>query len=185
MYNIDAQGLLQPASFKPSPHCDARPDNIAIDMVVVHGISLPPGEFGQNMVEPFFCGQLDPSAHPYFETIANLKVSAHLFINRQGLITQFVPFLQRAWHAGQSLFQERQNCNDFSIGIELEGTDITPYEEAQYQTLAKVITLLQKQYPQITPNRIVGHSDIAPQRKTDPGPVFNWKYLRELLIGSV
>lgn len=178
---IDSQGLLQSAAYKPSPHSDARPTGTAIDLIVVHGISLPPGQFGQKMVESFFCGNLDSSIHPYFATIAHLKVSAHLFISRRGEVTQFVPFLQRAWHAGQSSFQGRENCNDFSIGIELEGTDDLPYEQAQYAQLAQVIGLLRQTYPQIAPERIVGHSDIAPCRKTDPGKAFDWHYLRELL----
>lgn len=178
---IDSVGLLQAAVYKPSPHCDQRPANLAIDMVVIHGISLPPGEFGQNMVEPFFLGKLDSSLHPYFETIKDLRVSAHLFINRQGEITQFVPFEQRAWHAGVSSFEGRSGCNDFSIGIELEGTDEQPYEEAQYQSLARLLPVLMKHYPSISAERIVGHSDIAPGRKSDPGPSFNWAYLRGLL----
>jgi AmpD protein len=178
---IDTQGLLKEASYKPSPHCDERPGDQPIDMIVVHGISLPPGQFGQNMVEPFFCGQLDVSLHPYFATIAHLRVSSHLFISRTGEVTQFVPFLQRAWHAGQSSFQGRERCNDFSIGIELEGTDDLPYEETQYHVLASLIRILMQTYPHIRPERIVGHSDIAPSRKTDPGAAFNWKYLRELL----
>ncbi|HVY54045.1 MAG TPA: 1,6-anhydro-N-acetylmuramyl-L-alanine amidase AmpD [Gammaproteobacteria bacterium] len=181
---IDNQGLLQGAPHQASPHFDDRPANTLIDMIVIHGISLPPGEFGQNMVSPFFCGILDCSLHPYFETIKDLKVSAHLFISRQGEITQFVPFLKRAWHAGQSTFAGQTQCNNFSIGIELEGTDEIPYEEPQYQTLAKIIPLLIQAYPAITPERIVGHSDIAPGRKTDPGPAFNWDYLRKLLQQS-
>lgn len=178
---IDSKGLLQPLSYKPSPHCDERPANLPIDMVVLHGISLPPGEFGQNMVEPFFLGKLDASLHPYFETIAELRVSAHLFINRQGEATQFVPFAQRAWHAGLSQFEGRSGCNDFSIGIELEGTNELAYTEAQYQSLARILPLLMAIYPEISPQRIVGHSDVAPGRKTDPGDSFDWAYLRKLL----
>jgi N-acetyl-anhydromuramoyl-L-alanine amidase len=178
---IDTHGLLQPAAYKPSPHCDARPLGVAIDLIVIHGISLPPGKFGQNMVEPFFCGKLETHLDPYFETIAHLKVSAHLFIDRHGEVTQFVPFLQRAWHAGQSIFQGRPHCNDFSIGIELEGTDVTPYEKAQYAALARLLPLLMQNYPAIKATRLVGHSDIAPGRKTDPGEAFDWEYLRALL----
>jgi AmpD protein len=178
---IDAQGLLQTVAYKPSPHCDERPPNTPIDLVVVHGISLPPGEFGQNLVEPFFCGNLDFSLHPYFATISHLRVSAHLFINRQGLVTQFVPFLQRAWHAGQSSFQGRERCNDFSVGIELEGTDELPYEKPQYEALAGVIKLLMQTYPEISRERVVGHSDIAPSRKTDPGEAFDWGLLRGMV----
>jgi AmpD protein len=178
---IDTQGLLHGALYKASPHCDPRPPAIAIDMIVIHNISLPPGQFGQNMVESFFCGKLDSAAHPYFATIADLKVSAHLFIDRQGQLTQFVPFLQRAWHAGVSSFEGRSCCNDFSIGIELEGTDDLPYEQAQYAALAQIIPLLMRTYPTIKPERIVGHADIAPNRKTDPGLTFDWAYLRSTI----
>jgi AmpD protein len=132
-------------------------------------------------VEKFFCGQLDFAAHPYFQTLAELKVSAHLFINRKGDIKQFVPFAKRAWHAGQSYFEGRERCNDFSIGIELEGTDDLPYEKIQYEQLAKIIKVLQQMYPKISRNRVVGHSDIAPLRKTDPGPSFDWAFLDCLL----
>lgn len=169
-------GLLKAAHYAPSVHCDERPD-AAIDMIVIHNISLPPGEFGTGVVEKFFCSKLDFSEHPYFSDIAELKVSSHLFIDRQGKITQFVPFHQRAWHAGKSFFQGRERCNDFSIGIELEGTDSVPYEEIQYKQLVKVIQALMTAYPDITRERIVGHSDIAPGRKTDPGPVFDWTQL--------
>lgn len=178
---IDAQGLLRPSCYRPSPHCDERPQGMVIDLIVIHGISLPPGQFGQNMVEPFFCGHLDPSLHPYFTTIAHLRVSAHLFISRQGEVTQFVPFLQRAWHAGESCFKGRERCNDFSIGIELEGTDDLAYEAPQYKMLANLIPLLMETYPQIKPEHVVGHADIAPGRKTDPGHAFDWNYLKNLL----
>lgn len=164
-----------------SPHCDERPEKVEIDMIVIHGITLPPGQFGTNFIEDFFCGKLDYSLHPYFLTIKDLRVSSHLLISRVGEITQFVPFSKRAWHAGQSIFQGRTNCNDFSIGIELEGTDDLPYEKEQYHQLAKVIKFLMKTYTKITPERIVGHSDIAPGRKTDPGPNFDWGYLKELI----
>ena len=178
---IDTQGLLHKVPYQSSPHCDERPSGSIIDMVVIHGISLPPGQFGQKMVESFFCGNLDFSLHPYFSTIAHLKVSAHLFISRDGEILQFVPFLQRAWHAGQSAFQGREHCNDFSIGIELEGTDDLPYEKIQYTTLAPILCLLMRTYPHIRSERIVGHAQIAPSRKTDPGQVFDWEYLRNLM----
>lgn len=178
---IDAKGLLHPASYRPSPHCDERPPETSIDMIVVHGISLPPAQFGGSAIEEFFCGTLDFNKDPYYTGLVNLKVSAHLVINRQGEITQFVPFQKRAWHAGLSQFQGRSQCNDFSIGIELEGTDTIPYEKAQYAQLAKVIDLLIHTYPMIQRHRIVGHSDIAPARKTDPGPVFDWSYLDCLL----
>jgi AmpD protein len=182
--NIDlTTGLLQPVHYQPSPHHDARPSGVAIDMIVVHGISLPPAEFGTGAIEQFFCGKLDHAAHPYFMTIQDLRVSAHLLIARTGVITQFVPFHQRAWHAGQSFFQGETQCNDFSIGIELEGTDDIPYEKIQYQQLANVIQRLMQAYPPITRERIVGHSDIAPGRKTDPGVLFDWAYLDCLLVG--
>lgn len=176
-----ANGLLTPCQYLASPHWDNRPENMPIDMVVVHGITLPPGEFGSGAIEQFFCGKLDVTQHPYFLTIAELKVSAHLLIHRTGQITQFVPFTKRARHAGVSLFQGRENCNDFSIGIELEGTDELPYEKKQYEQLANVIKLLMQTYPDITRERIVGHSDIAPGRKTDPGPAFDWHHLDCLL----
>ncbi len=169
------------ADYKPSPHSDDRPPNTTIDMIVVHNISLPPGEFGGGYVQSFFCGHLDASLHSYFETIASLKVSSHLFIDRHGNVTQFVPFAKRAWHAGVSNFKGRERCNDFSIGIELEGTDDLPYEAIQYQTLARVIQQLMVMYPAIHRSHMVGHSDIAPVRKTDPGPAFDWAYLNKLL----
>lgn len=173
--------LLEPVNYQPSPHQDERPPEMPIDMVVVHGISLPPGEFGSNAIEEFFCGRLDASSHPAFADIATLRVSAHLLIRRTGEIIQFVPFHQRAWHAGVSSFQGKSRCNDFSIGIELEGTDHLLYEEAQYQQLSKIIQLLRQTYPAITQDRIVGHVDIAPERKTDPGPAFDWRYLEGII----
>lgn len=180
--NIDpTSGLLSSVDYIMSPHHDERPEHTPIDMIVVHNISLPPGEFGGDYVPAFFCGELDISKHHYFESIASLKVSSHLFINREGVITQFVPFTKRAWHAGVSHFKGRERCNDFSIGIELEGTDDLPYEPIQYQTLAQVIQLLMITYPSIHRAHIVGHATIAPDRKTDPGPAFDWNYLDKLL----
>lgn len=176
-------GLLEPIDYQPSPHQDARPHDIPIDMVVVHGISLPPGEFGSNAIPAFFCGTLDMNSHPAFADIAQLRVSAHLFIRRTGDIIQFVPFHERAWHAGESYFQGKTRCNDFSIGIELEGTDEIPYEKVQYHQLSKILVLLMQTYPAITQDRIVGHEDIAPGRKTDPGPAFNWNYLTSVMEG--
>lgn len=175
-------GLLDPVTQRQSPHHDERPPGTIIDMVVVHGISLPPGQFGTEAVEAFFCGHLDVSQHPFFEEIAPLRVSSHLFIKRTGEIVQFVPFSQRAWHAGESHFGGRARCNDFSIGIELEGTDTIPYEPQQYAQLGQVIRLLMQTYPAITPDRVVGHVDIAPGRKTDPGPSFNWEQLKGILV---
>ena len=175
MMKIDKEsGLVVPARYLPSSHCDDRPPNTVIDMIVVHNISLPPGQFGTGAVERFFCDELDFAEHPYFETISTLRVAAHLFINRTGEVIQFVPFFKRAWHAGQSSFQGRERCNDFSIGIELEGTDEIKFEEKQYGALLEVVRLLSAAYPEITRERIVGHSDIAPGRKTDPGPFFDW-----------
>lgn len=174
-------GLLESVQYHVSPHCDARPQETVIDMVVVHNISLPPGQFGGVAVSEFFCGQLDYSTHSYFNEIAHLKVSTHLFIRRDGGIIQFVPFTLRAWHAGVSHFRGRERCNDFSIGIELEGTDAIPYEQKQYTQLVLVLKELMRVYPDITLDRIVGHSDIAPERKTDPGELFDWIYLRGLL----
>jgi AmpD protein len=167
-------GLLETVVVRESPHCDDRPHNMAIDLVVIHGISLPPGEFGSDMVETFFSGKLDFDRYPALADIATLKVSSHLFIKRTGEIIQFVPFTKRAWHAGESVFAGRERCNDFSIGIELEGTDDIPYEEGQYEQLREIILALRRAYPAITRERIVGHVDIAPGRKTDPGPAFDW-----------
>ncbi len=179
---IDSQkNILKEARFIESPHYDKRPDNTSIDMIVVHNISLPPGQFLNDSIEKFFLGKLDSSLHPYFKTIEDLKVSSHLFINREGVITQFVPFDKRAWHAGESFFQGKTGCNDFSIGIELEGEDERPYEKIQYTTLAKIISTLMEKYSAITRDRIVGHSTIAPNRKTDPGPAFDWTHLDYLL----
>lgn len=177
LLSIDrASALLQPVNFQPSPHYDERPVATDIDMIVVHGISLPPGEFGSSAIPDFFCGKLDTGSHPAFADIANVRVSAHLLIRRTGEVIQFVPFDKRAWHAGESFYQGKTRCNDFSIGIELEGTDHIPYELAQYQQLSLVISLLRQTYPAITEDRIVGHVDIAPSRKTDPGPLFDWNY---------
>ncbi|MDA1107945.1 MAG: 1,6-anhydro-N-acetylmuramyl-L-alanine amidase AmpD [Proteobacteria bacterium] len=179
--NISPHGWLDEAHPCPSPNCDVRPEATAPDLVVIHGISLPPGEFGGPHIEALFTNTLDPDAHPYFRTIHEDEVSAHILIRRDGSLTQFVPFGLRAWHAGASSFQGRTRCNDFSIGIELEGSDDTAYEDAQYISLAHVIRALMRRYPGITPERIVGHSDIAPERKTDPGPGFDWARLHTLL----
>lgn len=167
--------LLDEARFILSPNCDARPENTEIELLVIHGISLPKGEFGNGNIEALFLNQLNSEVHPSFAALKNLKVSAHLVIYRSGQITQFVPFNQRAWHAGESCFHGKNNCNDFSIGIELEGTDDTSYLPIQYEKLIAVTRLLCKKYPKITKNNIVGHSDIAPERKTDPGQFFDWE----------
>lgn len=170
----DARKLL-------SPNHDTRPVDDEISLLVIHNISLPPGQFGGGFVEQFFTNQLAAEAHPYFADICQMKVSAHCFIDRHGFTTQFVPFNLRAWHAGVSDFCGRKRCNDFSIGIELEGTDTDPYTDAQYQTLQALTRYLIERYRAITRDRIVGHSDIAPGRKTDPGPGFDWdRFLRHI-----
>ncbi len=177
-FTIDPHtGLLHPARHCPSPNHGPRPAGTPIDLLVIHAISLPPGEFGGGWIDALFTNRLDPGAHPAFAPIADLHVSAHLLIDRQGSVTQYVPFQRRAWHAGRSSFAGRCECNDFSVGIELEGDDRTPFEEAQYDALSRVVRALRHRYPRITPDRIVGHSDIAPGRKTDPGPAFDWQRL--------
>lgn len=173
-------GRLQGARFITSPNFNARPAACEIQMLVIHNISLPPSQFGGGYIEQFFQNQLDASAHPYFETIEGMQVSSHLLILRTGEVLQFVNFKDRAWHAGRSSYLALSECNDFSIGIELEGSDDTDFEEIQYHVLAEVTVTLQRAYPKIQ-NHIAGHSDIAPGRKTDPGPHFQWKYYRELL----
>ncbi len=174
-------GLLSGARQCSSPHQDARPDGCAITLVVVHGISLPAGEFGGPWIERLFRGTLDCTAHASFVCLEGLRVSAHFLIRRDGETLQFVPCARRAWHAGLSQFEGRACCNDFSIGIELEGADDVAYEDTQYLRLTEVLRALMVAYPGITPARIVGHSDIAPGRKTDPGPAFDWPRLRALL----
>lgn len=161
----------------PSPNFNERPAG-EISLLVIHNISLPPGQFGTGKVQPFFQNQLDHSEHPFFEEIAHLRVSAHFLIERDGGVTQFVACLERAWHAGVSLFDGREGCNDFSIGIELEGTDTLAFTDAQYQALIILTRQLQAAWPAITVERICGHSDIAPGRKTDPGSAFDWARYR-------
>ena len=165
----------------PSPNCDARPDGTSIDLLVIHNISLPPGQFGGPWIADLFRNRLDPNAHPYFADIAGQCVSAHLLIRRDGQLDQFVPFDARAWHAGVSCFAGKKACNDFSIGIELEGSDDQAFSDSQYTQLLAVTLELMRRYPAITPDRIVGHSDIAPGRKTDPGPCFDWNRFRSAL----
>jgi AmpD protein len=176
-----ATGLLQQARQCPSPNCDARPEGCPPSLLVIHGISLPPGEYGGPWIDQLFQNCLRADAHPYFAGIAGLKVSSHVLIRRDGELVQYVPFQQRAWHAGVSSYQGRERCNDFSIGIELEGQDEAPYEAVQYQALARVILALEQSYPGIDRSRMAGHSEIAPGRKTDPGPAFCWDRLAELL----
>ena len=175
------KGWLRQARRVRSPNCGPRPPACAPDLLVIHNISLPPGQFGGDCIERLFTNCLDWGEHPFFAEIRGAEVSAHLLIERGGQLVQFVDFGQRAWHAGQSCFAGRDNCNDFSIGIELEGTDDTPFSDEQYTVLAAVTAVLQRRYPGITGDRIVGHSDIAPGRKTDPGPCFDWVRYRQLM----
>ena len=179
-----ASGWLDGIEHCPSAHYNERPPGADISLLVIHNISLPPGQFGTGCVQQFFSGKLDATAHPYFCEIAELRVSAHFLIERDGRITQFVSCLQRAWHAGQSCFDGRDNCNDFSLGIELEGTDDQPFTSAQYDSLVRLSTTLMQAYPHITLDRITGHEHIAPGRKTDPGPFFQWDHYRRRLADS-
>ena len=181
VYLLAADGWLSGASRCPSPNYNLRPNSAEISLLVVHNISLPPAQFGGGWVERFFCNQLPPEQHPYFAEISVLQVSSHFFIDREGEVTQFVATDARAWHAGASLFEQRDNCNDFSLGIELEGTDIEAYSEAQYVSLVALSVCLMLRYPEITLERIVGHCDIAPGRKTDPGEAFDWQRYRTAL----
>ena len=167
----------------PSAHCNERPQG-EISLLVLHNISLPPGQFGTGKVQEFFTSGLNASEHAYFAGIVDMRVSAHFFIERDGQISQFVSCLQRAWHAGVSSFAGRDNCNDFSLGIELEGTDDLPYSEAQYDALVPLVQQLLAAYPALSVERICGHSDIAPGRKTDPGPAFDWPRLRTALLAG-
>lgn len=176
-----ARGLHLHARQAPSPNVDARPAGVAPELIVVHGVSLPPGEFGGPWIDRLFLNTLPPEAHPYFAQVAQLRVSAHLLIRRGGELVQYAPFHMRAWHAGVSSFRGRERCNDFSIGVELEGADHVPYEPAQYRALCEVVMALCTAYPTLATDRIVGHSDIAPGRKTDPGPAFDWVRLHALL----
>ena len=174
-------GQLKGARQVPSPNFNQRPAGTEIQMIVVHNISLPPSQFGGGYIEQFFQNKLDWSVHPYFQTIEGMQVSTHLLILRTGEVLQFVNFNDRAWHAGISSFEGRETCNDFSLGIELEGTDEQPFTDAQYQALTALTRQLQVAYPAITSNRICGHSDVAPGRKTDPGPAFDWMRFRGAL----
>ena len=176
-YIIDADGFVEAATQIASPNYDQRPENISIDLIVIHNISLPPNIYGGSGVVQLFTNQLNPNEHPYYAEIYTRKVSSHFFIQRNGELMQFVSCLQRAWHAGVSSWNNRERCNDFSVGIELEGSDSEAFEAAQYVTLNKLIGCLKSNYPI---QHIVGHSDIAPGRKTDPGPCFDWKKLIKL-----
>lgn len=172
----DKQGWVTQARHCPSPNFNARPDIQDISLLVIHSISLPPGNYGNHFVDDFFCNKLDCSLHPYFQEIKDLKVSSHFLINRLGEITQYVSVYDRAWHAGASSFDGRENCNDYSIGIEMEGLEGCPFEEVQYKALGRLCRALQQQFPDISRHRICGHSDVSPGRKIDPGSGFNWEY---------
>ena len=175
---VGANGWFSGMRRIASPNCDARPLGTTVNLLVIHNISLPPGEFGGEAIAQFFTNSLDTSAHPYYEHLKDVKVSAHFFIRRDGQIVQFVPCTKRAWHAGVSVWQGRPACNDFSVGVELEGSDDTPFTDRQYTALVRLTRRLNRAYPL---RDIVGHADIAPQRKTDPGPNFDWpRYLAAL-----
>lgn len=185
IYSVDDSHQLACATRRiASPYYDARPNADDIDLVIVHAISLPPDDFGGPWIDQFFAGRLDFSAHPYFDCLRDMKVSAHLCIFRDGSISQYVPFNQRAWHAGKSSWLGREACNDYSIGIELEGCDQAPFESVQYQKLAKVLLALFKRYPRLGSRTLAGHSDVAPGRKTDPGPHFDWPLVHAILAAS-
>ncbi|CQD34220.1 1,6-anhydro-N-acetylmuramyl-L-alanine amidase AmpD [Yersinia mollaretii] len=173
-------GWISGAKRVVSPHFDQRPEGEVPSLLVIHNISLPPGEFGGPYIDQLFTGTLNADEHPYFADIVHLRVSAHCLIRRDGEVIQYVPFDKRAWHAGVSAFAGREQCNDFSIGIELEGTDVLPFTPAQYHSLHKISALLFAYYP-ITVDRVTGHSDIAPERKTDPGPAFDWVSYQQYL----
>ena len=168
-------GLIEGVEYHPSPNCDDRPDPADLSLIVIHNISLPPGEFGGGYIDAFFNNLLQADDHPYFQEIHELKVSSHLLIRRDGTLIQYVPFHKRAWHAGVSCYEGRDCCNDYSVGIELEGTDETPYTNAQYVTLQQAVNGLLTAYPGLDQQRIAGHCDIAPERKTDPGSSFDWQ----------
>jgi len=175
---LDAEGVLAGAKQVSSPNWDERPEGAEIRLLVVHNISLPPGEFGGDAIARLFTNTLDFSEHPYYETVRDLKVSAHFLVRRDGELIQFVPCASRAWHAGASIWRGRERCNDFSVGVELEGVDDQPYAATQYSILSSLLLLLRTRYPIVD---VVGHADIAPGRKTDPGPSFDWARFREAL----
>ncbi len=174
-------GLLSGVRFVESPNRDVRPAGCTLDLVVIHGISLPPGAFGGPWIDQLFTNSLSTAEHPYFDEVRSLRVSSHVLLGRDGGITQYVRFQDRAWHAGKSSYGGRDACNDFSVGIELEGTDTTPYEDVQYRVLAKLVAALLAVYPTLSLDRIAGHCDISPGRKTDPGAAFDWPRARRLI----
>lgn len=173
-WHFRADGWLPAARHVASPHFDERPDPADISLLVIHGISLPPGEFGGPYIEQLFLGTLDSAGHPYFAALAGLRVSSHFLIRRDGELVQFVSADHRAWHAGVSRFDGRERCNDFSLGVELEGTDELAYTDAQYDCLLRLVGAIQQRWPAITTARVTGHEHIAPGRKTDPGSAFDW-----------
>jgi AmpD protein len=179
-----ATGWIAGARRVDSPNFDARPAGIAVDLVVIHGISLPAGEFGGGHIDRLFTNTLDPGAHPSFAALRNLRVSAHLLLDRAGSLTQYVALTDRAWHAGASSYCGRPSCNDYAIGVELEGCDDIPYTKAQYAALGALLTLLRNGFPGISGRRVVGHCDVAPERKTDPGPAFDWSRIGSMLEGE-
>lgn len=177
-------GLMRGVRQIASPNHDSRPAGVEADLIVVHGISLPPGEYGGPWIDRLFTNTLPADVHAYFAEIDGLRVSSHLVVMRDGAVTQYVSFAERAWHAGKSNFRGREACNDFSVGVELEGTDTQPYEDVQYERLAEVVAALCAAYPRLSAERLVGHSDIAPGRKTDPGPAFDWPRARRLIAAA-
>ncbi|MDF1821574.1 MAG: 1,6-anhydro-N-acetylmuramyl-L-alanine amidase AmpD [Alcanivoracaceae bacterium] len=168
----------------PSPNFGERPAGAGVSLLVIHNISLPPGEFGGPYIDAFFCNRLEPSDHPYFEEIAGMQVSSHFLIRRDGELVQYVACDKRAWHAGRSCWRDQEECNDFSVGIELEGTDHEAYTDAQYAVLVDLVTLLRAEYPEIAEDALTGHADIAPGRKTDPGEAFDWARLQHGLANA-
>jgi len=180
MYTLDSGWIVQARKAR-SPNFGPRPTGCDINLLVIHNISLPPGRYSGNCIEQFFCNQLDWDEHPYFREIEGVEVSAHILVRRDGELVQFVSLDDRAWHAGRSCFQGREECNDYSIGIELEGTDDDVYTDSQYRVLSTLTRVLLEHYDGMAASRIVGHNDIAPGRKTDPGPGFDWHYYRSLL----
>ena len=181
-----ATGLLRGVRYVPSPHQDARPPGAEIELLVIHGISLPPGEFGGPWIERLFLARLPPEGHPYFAEIQGLRASTHLLVRRSGRIVQYVPFHRRAWHAGASSWRGRERVNDFSVGIEIEGADGIPYEAAQYRAAAAAVRALAAAYPALAgDDRIVSHADVAPERKADPWPSFDWERFRRLVAAKL
>lgn len=178
-FTVDADGWCAAARQVLSPNCDERSTGTAVDLLIIHNISLPPGEFGGDYIEALFCNRLDYTAHPYFDQLRALRVSAHFLVRRDGSLLQFVSTDRRAWHAGASTFAGRDRCNDFSIGIELEGTDTEPFEPAQYRTLVALSLALQARHDLAD---VVGHEHVAPGRKTDPGPFFDWEAYRNAYL---